>query len=93
MFVRVITVTLFIGEAQTLKDKRQVIQSIINKLHNKLNVSVAEVDYQDQWQRSRLGIAFLSNQLSFLDTIEQEIFKLVETQYPVEITEVETNDY
>jgi uncharacterized protein YlxP (DUF503 family) len=93
MFVRVISLTLFIGEAQTLKDKRQIIQSLINKLHNKLNVSVAEVGFQDQWQRSQIGIAFVSNQLSFLDTIQQEIFKLIETQYPVEITEVETNDY
>ncbi|NLY76140.1 MAG: DUF503 domain-containing protein [Firmicutes bacterium] len=86
MRTRIISLTLFIPGALTLKDKRQIIQSMIARIR-KLNVSVAEIGYQDQWQRSRLGMAVVSNSNAFLDSIEAEIIKLIETQYPVEIVE------
>jgi uncharacterized protein len=93
MLIRAIAIMLFIPEAQTLKDKRQVLQSLISRVRNKFNVSIAEVDHQDQWQRATLGIAFVSNQKSHLDSIQQEILDLVESQYPVEITEMTVSEY
>lgn len=86
MRTRIISLTLFIPGALTLKDKRQIIQSMIARIR-KLNVSVAEIGYQNQWQRSRLGMAVVSNSDAYLDSIEAEIIKLIETHYPVEIVE------
>ena len=93
MIVRVISLTLFIHDALTLKDKRQVIQSLLAKVHRKFNAATAEVGYQDQWQRAQLGIALVCNSPHYLDTVEQELVKLVESQYPVEIIELMVNDY
>ena len=92
MRIRVISLTLFIPGALTLKDKRQVIQSITARIR-KLNVSVAEVDYLDQWQKAELGMAMVSKDQSYLDSLQQEIIKLIEEQYPVEITAVVVEDY
>ena len=84
--------TLFIQGALTLKDKRQVIQSVTTRVR-KLNVSVAEVDYLDQWQRAKLGMAMVSKDQSYLDSLQQKIMVLIEDQYPVEITEALIEDY
>lgn len=57
MVVGALEVRLLLREARTLKDKRQVVRSIKDKLHNGFNVSVAEVDALDQPQSAVLGIA------------------------------------
>jgi hypothetical protein len=62
MMVGVLTVDVAIFEAQTLKDKRRVIQSLKNKLSHRFNVSVAEVAYLETPKRCRLGIAVVSNE-------------------------------
>ena len=93
MIVRVISITLFIQDALTLKDKRQVLKSLITRTRQKFNVSIAEVGYHDQWQRALLGVAFLSNQHAHLDSIQQEIINLMESQYPVEIVELSVSEY
>lgn len=92
MRIRVISLTLFIPGALTLKDKRQIIQSITTRVR-KLNVSVAEVDYLDQWQLAKLGMAMVSKDRSYLDSLQQVILKLIEGGYPVEISGMEMEDY
>jgi uncharacterized protein YlxP (DUF503 family) len=48
-------------QCRTLKDKRQVIKSIIDRTRGRFNVAVAEVDKQDLWQVGSLGITCVSN--------------------------------
>ena len=93
MFIKTISLALFISDALTLKDKRQIIQSIIEKTRRKFNAAIAEVGYQDQWQRSRLGIALVSSSASHLESVAQELLHFIQDQYPVEITEAIINDY
>jgi uncharacterized protein YlxP (DUF503 family) len=93
MFVRTLSLTLFIPGSLSLKDKRQVLQSLIEKVRRKFNVAVAEVGYQEQWQRSEIGLAFLSNRYSHLEETQSEIFKFLEEGFMVEITEFEVRDY
>ena len=45
-----------------MKDKRQVIRSLKDKLRNHFNVAVAELDFEDVWQRSVVGVVTLSNE-------------------------------
>jgi uncharacterized protein len=59
--VGVLTVRLRLPENSTLKGKRSVIKSVIAQVNNKFNVSVAEVEDQDAWQISTLGVACVSN--------------------------------
>ena len=62
MIVGTLRVRLLIREARTLKDKRQVVKSIKDRLKNGFNVSVAEVDALDNRQLAVLGLAMVSNE-------------------------------
>jgi uncharacterized protein YlxP (DUF503 family) len=66
MIVGTLEVRLLLREARTLKDKRQVVMSIKDRLRNNFNVSVAEVDQQDNRQLAVLGIAMVSNEAHHL---------------------------
>lgn len=54
-------ITLRLPENHSLKGKRQVLKSLIARLHNRFNVSVAEVDDHDSWQIASIGIACAAN--------------------------------
>ena len=68
MVVGTLRVRLMIREARTLKDKRQVVQSIKDRLANSFNVSVAEVEHQDNRQLVVLGFAMVSNETHHVKT-------------------------
>ena len=50
-----------IYDAHSLKEKRAVLQRIITRLQHKFNVAVAEVDYQDLWQRTKISVVTVSS--------------------------------
>ena len=50
MIVAACEINLMIYESHSLKDKRQIIKSIIGRLQSRFNVSIAEVDYNDNWK-------------------------------------------
>jgi uncharacterized protein len=60
--VGLLTLELYIPDAHSLKEKRQVLRSLKDKLRRQFNVAIAELDHQDVWQRSVLGIVTLSNE-------------------------------
>ena len=62
MPVGLLTLELHIPDAQSLKDKRQVLRSLKDRLRREFNVAVAELDHQDVWQRSVVGVVTLSNE-------------------------------
>ena len=62
MAVGLLILELHIPEAQSLKDKRHVLRSLKDKLREKFNVAVAELDHEDVWQRSVIGVVTLSNE-------------------------------
>lgn len=72
MHVGSLRVRLLIREARTLKDKRQVVQSIKDRLRNQFQVCVAEVDEQDNRQVAVLGFAAVSGESAHVrQTLEQ----------------------
>lgn len=48
---------LFMGESHSLKEKRQILKSIVDRIKNQFNVSIAELDDHDLWQKSTLAIS------------------------------------
>ena len=60
MFVGLLTLELHIAEARSLKDKRQILRSLKDRLRRKFNVAVAELDFQDVWQSATVGVVTLS---------------------------------
>lgn len=77
MFVGVVKVELFFPHFHSLKDKRQALRKIKDKLFAKYKVSVHEVMHHDKWQRAQLGFAVVSNEgsnvHSFIDHMLTDI--------------------
>ena len=59
--VGVLTLELHIEGAQSLKDKRHTVKSLKDRLRGKFNVAVAEIDYQDLWQRALIAAVTVSS--------------------------------
>ncbi|MDZ7673026.1 MAG: DUF503 domain-containing protein [Halanaerobiales bacterium] len=78
MFVGVITVSLQIPMAQSLKDKRRTIKSLSDKCKNKFNVAVAEVDKNDLWKNSELGLVTVAGDKRYLDKVINKLIKFIE---------------
>ena len=76
---------IFVPESSSLKSKRFVLNSIKIRIRNKFNVSVAEVENNDKWQRISLGISMVSNERKFIDMNVEEILKLIERDGRMEI--------
>src|SRR5579872_477077 len=60
MPIGLLTLEIHVSDARSLKDKRQVIRSLKDRLRAHYNVAVAELDYQDLWQRSKVGVVSIS---------------------------------
>ena len=75
MHILLIKLTLQIPYAHSLKDKRSQIKSLKDRLSNRFNASVAEIDSLDNWQLAVLGLCMISNDRSYLD----KQYNLVET--------------
>ena len=73
MPIGLLTLELHIPDAQSLKDKRQVVRSLKDKLRAKFNVAVAELDHQEAWQRSVIGVVTLSNEEKHLREVLQKV--------------------
>ena len=67
MPIGLLTLEIHIPDAQSLKDKRQVLRSLKDRLRARFNVAVAELDHQDTWQRAQVGVASLSNDPAHLE--------------------------
>lgn len=90
MVVGVLTMELFIGGVNSLKDKRRVLKSMLDKLKGRFNVSVAEVGKQDAWQFSTVGISCVSNASAHAHQTLAAVVRYVETLGTVEILDVRT---
>jgi uncharacterized protein len=80
MPVAKLTIELEVPHAQSLKDRRQVLRSMKDKLRHGFNASVAELDDGTVWNRATLGIAAISSSTSYLtgqlEQIDQAVHRL-----------------
>lgn len=79
MVVGVLTVQLAIYDAHSLKDKRRVVKSVKDRLANRFNVSVAEVDELELYQRATLGLAMVGNDSRFVESCLHKIVDALRT--------------
>nr|WP_286725211.1 DUF503 domain-containing protein [Pelotomaculum sp. PtaB.Bin117] len=87
MIVGILTVELFIGEVHSLKEKRKVLKSVIDRIKKRFNVSIAEIGEQDIWQRSTLGLSMISNEQAYVHKVFAAVVKFIETQGMLTITD------
>ena len=77
MFIGVARYELFIPSSSSLKEKRHVLRSMTDVVKKKFNVSIAEVDHQNLWQRSALGVSCVSETISQCRKVLQEVEKTI----------------
>jgi hypothetical protein len=74
--IGVVNLELVLNDSHSLKDKRQVVKGLKDRLRNKFNVAVAEIDYQDVWQRALVSAVTISsdhrNAEQILQSVENE---------------------
>ena len=92
MFTAIGQVTLHVPESQSLKDKRQVVRSLLARLRNQFEVSAAEVARQDTWQIAVLGLAYVSGEARHAEEVVQHALRYIEESRPdLAITDVQVD--
>ncbi len=91
MHVAAVTIELRIRDMHSLKEKRRVVKSIIADIGKSHPVSIAEVDHQDLWQRSTLGIAAISTSPGQVERMLRSINNDLDARDDVELLGVTTS--
>lgn len=78
MEVALLTIDLHIPYAHSLKEKREVVRQLKDRLRAKFNVSVAEVDFNDMWQRAQIAVVTVNADHVFLEKMISAIEREVE---------------
>ncbi len=90
MIIGSLTLELHLPSAHSLKEKRSVVKSVIARLRNEFNISVAEVAKQDQWQAAIIGVVCVSNDSRYAQEQLQAVVEWVYSNRPdVDLTHVE----
>ena len=87
MIVGTLTLHIFIPWSHSLKEKRMVLRSVTQKVRNKYNVSIAEIEDQDLHQSLMLGICCVSNERNHAVDMLQKITTYVESITEAEVVE------
>lgn len=77
-------------DAFSLKDKRSVIKRIMNRIRKDHNVAIAELDFHDLWQRTKLGIVTISNELVHAEQTIQDVLRIIDSFPEIERTVTNT---
>jgi uncharacterized protein YlxP (DUF503 family) len=90
MTVGLLLLDCYMPENQSLKDKRRILTSLEERLRRQFNIAVAEVEYQDQWQRAQLAIVMVNTNWRMLQSSMSKLTEYVDRDRRVEITNTET---
>src|SRR2546423_15519018 len=80
MHVGVARVALHLAENSSLKGKRMVVRSVAQRVRNRFNVAVAEVDTQDVWQVATLGIVCVSDDRRHTNEVLSKVINFIEAE-------------
>lgn len=89
MIIGSCVVEIMIYEANSLKDKRQVIKSLIGKLKSRFNISVAEVGLNDKWRHGLIGFVCVTNDSIHANKMISNVLNFIEGDTRVEIIDTE----
>jgi uncharacterized protein YlxP (DUF503 family) len=90
MVIGLLTLDLHFPGARSLKDKRQALRSLETRIRNRFNVSVAEVEHQDLWQRARLAVVGVNTDHVHLESTLQKVAGEAGSARDIEILDAQT---
>ncbi len=77
MFIGIGRYDIFIAHSGSLKDKRQVLRAVTMSVQKRFNVAIAEVDFQDKWQRAAFGVSCVAESASHCRKVLNEVEKQI----------------
>ena len=92
MYVKSAELTFFIPHSASLKDKRQIRRSLIDRARQRFNASIAEVDTQDSHQILTIGVAVVSGDAGHAKNSLDEIVRFMESNADAELTNTTISD-
>jgi uncharacterized protein YlxP (DUF503 family) len=87
VFVGIARIELHIPGSRSLKDKRQVVRGLKDRIREHARAAVAEVEFQDLWQRAALGVAVVAGDAGQARELLQVVRRLVEQTYAAQLTD------
>lgn len=88
MILAAIRVEAIIYNTHSLKDKRSIIKSASTRVKQRLNVSIAETDHQEVWQRTEWAIASVGSEKKQVEKELQRAISMLETYHDLELTKI-----
>lgn len=89
MVVGILRVELRVHDNRSLKGKRKIVRSMVDKVKNKFNASIAEIGSNDKWQKIELGVSTIGNDRRHIDASLNNILAYMESLYLAEIVDAE----
>lgn len=89
MTVGILTISIMIPESNSLKDKRQVVKSLVETIRQRFNVSAAEVAEQDSWRRGTIGVSCVSGDQAVANAVLNKVMDYVRSNPRIEVIESE----
>ena len=89
MTTTICNIEIYIYESNSLKDKRKVLKSLINRLRERYNISISETDYNEKWNRALISVAHISNSGVMGEKTIDKIIDFIERDGRVEIVNIE----
>ena len=85
MVVGTMKIILHVHDNRSLKGKRKIVRSMVDKVKHKFNVAIAEVGSNDKWQKIELGVSAVGNDRRHIDTSLNTVLSYLESLYLAEI--------
>ncbi len=89
MVIGLLSIEIFLPFSHSLKEKRKVLNALRDRFGKKYNIAVAELDFQDKWQRAKLGILTLNSQKRVVDQVLRKVLEETERSLEGEILQAE----
>jgi len=89
LIIGVMKVELYMNDVFSLKEKRQIIKSIIERIKAKFKISVAEVSQNDIWKNAIIGVSVVSNDKTNVESIINKVFNFIENDSRIDIINCE----
>lgn len=88
MIIGICTCEIYIFNANSLKSKRSVVKSIIEKSKNRFNISIAEVGENDKWQKSIVAFSTISNDQRLVEETIEKVINFFDSYSEIEIISI-----
>lgn len=87
MVVGTLRIVLYLHNNRSLKGKRKIVRSMVDKVKHKFNVAIAEIGSNDKWQKIELGVSTVGNDRRHIDASLSTVLSFLDSLYLAEIVD------